>query len=350
MAKDIISIEKVLNSRCSSDLETVSEKLHWGTMTDQLPPQSVIDQVFECCKVPRFSNGDLIQWWKDGYLYTGFKLVEGSDMARLLNIESGMQQQAVYLACSAMGLGTCILNQGVNGTVYGEKIATGRHMLRVLSSNFEFRKFSEKAPGPQKPFVAGININVPLRDGNVECLPELPRLTTSNKMGRKVTEPDVSQLLWAAKGRTPHLIRLHKWKTMWGLTIPTWTGGQDYTSVYLVVADKLYRYVNWTKDFTLLGKLLGEKLKWTRGNPTHDIKLLRKINISDQINGFEKAIILSQNEKTCRALWEVGYMLENLFLQAKSLAISYDSKIFTSQETLQLAHKGVPGSVAALLI
>jgi hypothetical protein len=43
-------------------------------------------------------------------------------------------------------------------------------------------------------------------------------------------------------------------------------------------------------------------------------------------------------------------MLENMFLQAKSLGISYESKIFSEDEILQLSKMGVANAVAALLI
>jgi hypothetical protein len=261
-----------------------------------------------------------------------------------------MQQEAVYLACTAMGMGTCINNQGINGTEYGEKTATATHIIMEMASSYKSGKSTTSAPGPEKAFVVGKNLREPLRDGDTECLPELPLLTSYNKTDSTATKHDVSQLLWAAKGRTPHLIRLHVWKMMWGLTIPTWGGGQDYTSVYLAEKDNLFRYINWTKDFSPLNRLLREKLKLTRGNPTHDIKLLRKIDIDTQINGFDRAIVLCQNDKTCRALWEVGYMLENMFLQARSLGISYESKIFEDEEISHLASKGVPNSVAAMLL
>jgi hypothetical protein len=350
MAKDIASIEKVLNSRCSSDLDTGSKKRHWGTLINQFPPRFMIDRVLQCCKVPRFSDGKLVQWFSDGYLFTGFEQTNDPRLERILNIESGMQQEAVYLACTATGLGTCINNQGINGTVYGEKIATATYLIMDMVSPYKSGKFTTNAPGPEKAFIVGKNLREPLRDGNMECLSELPLLTLSNKTGSAAKKLDVSQLLWAAKGRTPHIIRLHAWKMMWGLTIPTWGGGQDYTSVYLVENNALFRYINWTKNFTLLNRFLREKLKWTRGNPTHETKFIRKININDQMSGCCTAIVLCQNEKTRRALWEVGYMLENMFLQARSLNIFYESKIFESKEILQLADQGIPNAVAALLL
>jgi hypothetical protein len=68
------------------------------------------------------------------------------------------------------------------------------------------------------------------------------------------------------------------------------------------------------------------------------------------MDGHEKAIFLCQNENTGRALWEVGYMLENMLLQTKSLSISYESKIFSANETSKLNALGLANAVAALLI
>ena len=113
---------------------------------------------------------------------------------------------------------------------------------------------------------------------------------------------------------------------------------------------KLYTYVNWTKEFSLLNRLFREKLGWTRGNPTHDIRFVRNLDIESQIDGHKKAILLCQNEHSGRALWEVGYMLENMFLQASSLCISYGSKVFSTNEVSRLSELGVANAVAAVLI
>jgi hypothetical protein len=137
---------------------------------------------------------------------------------------------------------------------------------------------------------------------------------------------------------------------MWGLTIPTMGGVQNYTSAYLIKDKKLYAYVNWTKEFSLLNRIFREKFKWTRGNPTHDIRFLRNVEIASQMNGHEEAIFLCQNEQTGRALWEVGYMLENMFLQARSLDVSYESKILSANEATSLAEMGVSNAVAAFFI
>jgi len=350
MVRDIVSIEKVLNSRCSSSFDIGPRKSHWGTFLNRRPPNNILIRILGCCNIPRFSEGKLLHWFNNEYLFLGFEKPNDLYTERLLHVESGMQQEAVYLACTAHGIGTCIHNQGINGTEYEEKIATARHLIMEISDPYESGKFTTKPPGPKKPFKTGKNLSQPLRDGETECLPQLEQLASLNKSGSPATEKDVSQLLWAAKGRTPHFIRLHAWNLMWGLTIPTWGGAQDITSVYLIKDKKLFRYINWTKKFSLLDRLFRQKFKWTRGNPTHDIQFIRNVNILTQLNEADTAIILCQNEKTSRALWEVGYMLENIFLQAKSLGIYYESKIFKTEEISQLTRLGVTNPVATIIL
>jgi hypothetical protein len=267
----------------------------------------------------------------------------------MLHIESGMQQEAVYLACTALGVGTCIQNLGINGTQRENKIATTRHLILEKTNNYETGKYTTAAPGPKKPLKHGKNLTDPQRDSSVECLPELKQLTLYKNTGPQTDETDISQLLWAAKGRTPHYIKSHPW----GLTIPTWGGGQDYTNVHLVRNNKLFRYLNWTTSFlNMYTRYIpyGRYLFWKVGYPTHDIKPLRNVNISDHLDGADVAIILSRNERSNRSLWEVGYMLENMLLQLKSLKISYASKIFNNDEMRRVAKAGVSEAVAAVLL
>jgi hypothetical protein len=348
MKKEIVSIEKVLNSRCSSSFSFEAKKSHWGTFINRCPPKKIIDRVIRCCDIPRISDGKLLYWFKNEYLFLGFEKPNEHYMEQVLHIESGMQHQAVYLACTAQGVGTCIYNQGINGTEYGKKIVTARYLIKEIADPYESGKFTTKPPCPDKSFMVGKNLSNPKRDSNIECLPHLEKLTFSNKSGSPATERDISQLLWAAKGRTPHQIRRHVWNTLWGLTIPTWGGGQAYTRVYLVKHGELFRYTNWTKDFSLLNRLFLNYAKWTRGNPTHDLHFVKNLKTSKLLEEADTAIILCRNEKTNRALWEIGYMLENMFLQSKSLDIFYESKLFTTDEIPKLNELGLTNAVAAI--
>ncbi len=177
MTRDIVSIEKVLNSRYSSGFDFGTKKSHWGTFIDRHPSKKIVNRIIRCCNIPRFSSGKLLHWFKDEYLLLGFEKPNDPYTERVLQIESGMQHEAVYLACAAQGVGTCIHNQGINGTEYGEKIATARHLIMEMADPYESGKFTTKAPGPEKPFRAGKNLTEPLRDGDVECLPQLEHLT-----------------------------------------------------------------------------------------------------------------------------------------------------------------------------
>jgi hypothetical protein len=349
MSKDTVSIEKVLNSRCSCGFENGLKKRHWGVFVNTTFPRSRADDLLLYCRIPQFSGGKLSQWFVDERLFVGFERTEDPNIGRVLNIESGMQQEAVYLACAAMGLGVCIFNQGINGTANDEKLVTASFVIREMTHPYKSRDFSVMAPGPRRRFVKGRNLSEPVRDGEMECLPEMQHLASYNHKGSQATDIDLSQLLWAAKGRTPHLIRLQVLKMMWGLTIPTWGGGQDYTSIHIVRGRQNFLYLNLTKGF-LPKRLVVEKIKWTQGNPTHDTKPLGAIDVSTHMDDFETAIVLSQNEDTNRALWEVGYTLENMFLQARSLGISFGSKVFKDTEIKQLANQGLPNAVAALLL
>jgi hypothetical protein len=348
MKRDTVSVEKVLNSRCSSDFGP--KKSQFGTFVNKRPPETVIDQIINCLNIPRFSMGKLLHWFEHEYLFLGFENPKNPSAERVLHVESGMQHEAVYLGCAAEAVGTCIHSLGIEGTSKGEKTATAKHRILEITDTYEGSKFTTRVPGPEKPFFPGKNLTPPSRDSEIECLTQLPKLSTSSRSGPSATERDLSQLLWAARGRTPHFIKIDRWKYMWGLTVPTWGGVQDYTSVYLLKSRKLYHYVNWTKEFSLMNRALREKLGWTRGNPTHDIRFARNVDADSQMDGHEKAIVLCQNEQTGRALWEIGYMLENMLLQATSLGLSHESKVFSVDEASKLNDIGVANAVAAVFM
>jgi hypothetical protein len=350
MTENIISVEKVLNSRCSGDTETGPSKVHWSTFNNQQPQKTVMNYIINCCNIPRFSNGKLLHWFKNGDLYLGFEKSKDAYTQRAIQIESGMQHEAVYLACAAQGVGTCIHDQGINGKEEDDKTVTARHVIMEISEPYESGKFTTKAPGPEKPFLLGKNLTPPLRDSNVECIPLLDKLTSHSKTGSQATEKQISQLLWAARGRTPHGVCPHKWKLMWGLTIPTAGGVQDITSVYLVKENKLFQYINWTKEFSLVNRAFRQKLGWTRGNPIHDLRFIKKLTLDRQFEGANAAIIFCRNEITGRSLWEVGYMLENTLLQAKSLDISFESRILNDEAISQLNKQDLPNAVATVLL
>ena len=350
--KESVSIEKVLSSRRSCDFDGDPKNNHWGIFVeDENPSRKIKEHILRCCrKTPQFSDGKLSLWFEDKYLFLGFEETNDPFKNRLLHIESGMQHEAVYLACTALGFGSCIHNLGINGTKYGNRIATARHLILGTIESYKEGKLTSATPGPRKPFKEGKNLPPPRRKGNTECLYALERLSLSHDLGDAADETDISQMLWAAKGRTPHYIKSHPW----GLTIPTWGGGQDYTTVYPVNENRLFRYVNWTTssytDWISGFVPRARRYWWKAGRPTHDIKFAGNVDISLKSGYIKDGIIIGRNEQTNRALWEIGYILENMFLQAKSLRISYKSMIFTRDETKELEKNGIFGAEAAVLL
>lgn len=142
MSGDVVSIEKALNSRCSSD--SGPKKSQFGTFTKKRPSEKTIDNMVNCLNIPRFSDGKLLHWFENDYLYLGFENRRDPHGERVLHLESGMQHEAVYLACAAEGVGTCVHNQGMNGTSY-EKRATARHLIMKITDPYERSKFTTEA-------------------------------------------------------------------------------------------------------------------------------------------------------------------------------------------------------------
>jgi len=348
MTEEITSIETVLNSRCSSGFEVGINKRHWGILTSKIPEATKINKILSLLQIPRFSEGKLQNWFEGERLFLGFQADNDTVVNRILNIESGMQQQALNLYCTAFKLGLGTINQGIDGTPYGEKIAATSYIIRETLPSYKRGFFTTSKPGQPRSFKSSKKLSAPVRESKQDFFTNMPSLTSSSNKGSQASEHDKSQLLWAAKGRTPHLIRLQVLKMMWGLTIPTWKGGQDYTRVHLITGKKNYLYTNLTKGI-IPKSIVPQQISWIQGRPTHDLEQTGEINIDNMLDGFNNAIILCNNENTNKSLWEIGYMLENLFLQAKSLQIIFKSKIFSQSEIQEIGNKGLSNPVAAVM-
>lgn len=88
-----------------------------------------------------------------------------------------MLQEAVYLACTALGLGSCIHNLGINGTEYENKIMTTKHLILEIHNSCGTQKFSTVSPGSERSFRKGKNLSEPKRDGDADCLKTMKQLT-----------------------------------------------------------------------------------------------------------------------------------------------------------------------------
>jgi hypothetical protein len=153
--------------------------------------------------------------------------------------------------------------------------------------------------------------------------------------GNIATQESISQLLWAARGRTPHLYK----SKPWGMTIPTWGGDQYISSVYLVSRNSLSKYINWNKN-----------------RPAHELLECHKINnnlFQELLRPFsanQGLIVLGRNENYARAFWEIGYQLLNLLLQAKALEIYYQAFLLNEAQKINIRAAGVADPVVVVSV
>jgi hypothetical protein len=331
-----VSVEKALNSRCTSDYDGDSSKFHWGKFDRwKKLTNAQMDEVISLARVPRFTKGILETRRENNVLTFINGKTEPGVPQNWAMVEIGMQQQAVCLVCAALGVGMVFSNLGKDGKWVSEtEYAAIRMKLGAMEPSYEGAYWTSFPPAAKNPWQRG-NLEDPVRDGHNPLISILANLKTEDKSSVRATEQSISQLLWAGRGRTPHL---HNSKP-WGMTIPTWAGEQNISSVYLVSENELFKYANWsdnrpTHSLLQLNTLEAEELK----------KLLERFSAKQAL------IVLGKNESFARALWEVGYQLLNILVQASSLDISYSAFLLNESERANLAKIGIVDPVAAVAI
>jgi hypothetical protein len=331
-----VSVELALNSRCSSDYDGNPRKFHWGIFdrTKKLSEEQ-IGEIVGLAKVPRFSDGK-IGVRSDHNLLTF--LIDHHAVGvrkRQMMVESGMQQQAVGLICSALGVGMVVNSLGKDGARYSEdEFATVRIKLDALKPTYDGSYWSKMAPAGRSPWLGG-NLPDPMRDGKKPLIATLADLRTKHEGSEKLTQEFMGQLLWAARGRTPHLYKSRPW----GLTIPTWRGEQNISSVYVITDGKLAKYLNWS-----------------RHRPTHSLVEMAEIDrdlwhrLKEAYPTSERGIVIGRNESFGRSLWEVGYQLLNILVQARALDIHYEAAILDENQRRVLGDIGIADPIAIILL
>lgn len=72
---ELVSIEKVLNSRCSCDFDGNPRKRSLGVfIKDKHPSRKTMQRILRCCRVPQFSDKKHTLWFEDEYLFLGLAL------------------------------------------------------------------------------------------------------------------------------------------------------------------------------------------------------------------------------------------------------------------------------------
>lgn len=330
------SVETALNSRCTSDYDGNPEKFHWG-MFDKAKKLSdeQTEKIIALAKIPRFTDQKVeIQRERNMLTFAVDNHVSGI-LRDWMMVESGMQQQAVGMVCAALGVGMVFRNLGKDGTpISGTEYASINIRLDPMKPTYNGSFWSTLPPAGTNPWVKG-SLPDPARYGDKPLTSTLANLKIENKGSLAATDESISQLLWAARGRTPHLYK----SKPWGMTIPTWTGKQHISSVYFISNNKLSKYINWSNN-----------------RPTHTLSESNKIDdqlfdkLVSSFSSHHRFIILGKNEDFARALWEVGYQLLNLLLQAHALGIPYQATLLDETKKTIVERMGVREPVAMVAI
>jgi len=250
-------------------------------------------------------------------------------------VECGMQHQAVGLVCTALGAGYAF-NDYLNGgkAISEDRFAAIQIKLDAVKPSYDGAYWSKAAPSKTKPWKSG-TLSDPVRKGGKPLLATLAGLKTRNDTGRRITGHDLSQLLWAARGRTPH----YRISQPWGMTIPTYHGQDGKSEVSVISDGNLAKYVNWKN-----------------GQPTHSLETTGKIAseaaklLASQYKNSNCFIVLSRNEIKDLVYWEIGYQLLNLMLQADSLGVGYSACLLDESQKRPFLASGIKDPVAVVTL
>ena len=332
-----VSVEKALNSRCTSDYTGNQQYHHWGMFdnTKRLTKEQMNQIVALAGQIPRFTEERVEIIAKDNIISFVMEDVPPGIQRDWMMVESGMQQQAVGLVCAALGVGMVFRNLGMDGKALDNNLfGTVREELNGMKPSYEGSYWHSGEPSGRKPWIKG-NLPDPSRDGRMPLISALKILNIDNKGGQKATSEHVGQLLWAARGRTPHLYK----SKPWGMTIPFWSDRVETSCAYLIQQQTLYKYENWGQ-----------------GRPTHSITPMGGTNqealhrLQRIFPQKEKFIILSRNDRHARAYWEIGYQLINILVQAYALDIEYRTLLCDNERQKVLKDLQVNDSIAVMAI
>lgn len=331
-----ISVETALNSRCTSDFDGDQGNFHWGLFdeTKKLSEEQ-IKEILNLINIPRFTKERVeIRLAKNTFNF----VIDGQKIGLIrehMMIESGMQQQALCLICSALGIGMVFENSTKDGRLIS---ATDHENIKIkvvaMKPSYNGSYWSSIPPKGYKSWKSD-NLPEPNRSGAKSLLSLLGNLNIKKEEGNRATLQSVSQLLWAAKGRTPHLYK----SKPWGMTIPTWGGEQNITGLYLILDGELSKYINW---------------RWNGW--AHSLGKIGKIDgkIKEEIFSYFKPfnclIIISKNENFSRALWEAGFQLLNLVLQASSLNLKFFAHLFDYAQRETIKRCGILEPICGLFV
>ena len=331
-----VSVETALNSRCSSDSDGNPFKFHWG-MFERAKKLSdkQINKVISFAAIPRFTEFALEVKLASNILTFSVDNKVAGIYRDWVMVESGMQQQAIGLICAALGISNVLQSLGDDGRRLSEtEWGIIRMKLSAMKPSYSGSFWTTAVPSGARPWKRG-NLPDPSREGKKPLIAALKAIKTLKRTGREATDESVSQLLWAARGRTPHFYKSQPW----GMTIPTSQGMQNISSVYLLSNYSLYKYVNWHKN-----------------KPTHSLETLGEINVhlrsklAGLFQNFHTLVVLARNEDFATALCGVGYQLLNMLVQADALNLDCEAILLNEEQRRAFQETSIHRPVAALLL
>ena len=330
------SVETALNSRCTSDYDGNPKMFHWGMFdpANRLSDEQ-IQRITNLIKIPRFTDWKMQPQIKGNTLLFAIDNRSADIQRHWLMVENGMQQQAAALVCAALGVGMVFSSLGNNRVAVAEnEDATIKIKLDPMKPSYEGSYWSDHPPLGRKSWLNG-NLPNPVRNGKQPLLETLDSLGTHHSGRNSLSEQSLSQLLWAARGRTPHYYKSEPW----GMTIPTSQGEQNNTGIYVMTNSRIRQYVNWSSGMATHSlKETGEVSRASRDSITH------------LFPNKKYFIVITRNEDIDKAYWETGYQLLNILLQAKSLDISYRALLLNEEQIKTFQMTGVENPVAAVML
>ena len=329
-----ISVNTALNSRCTSDYDDNPTLNHWGMADGGARLSEEQLQLFD--KTMQFysffedrtgveRNDNILLFYID-------PKSTGAERDFLM-IESGSMMQNASLIAAAMGIGIIYRSHGENGALTSNgKWGMISCCLDPMKPSYTGSFWSNAAPSGERPWLTG-NLPDPDRKGNLPLTKAISNIAQQIKGKKTADKRQLGQLFWAARGMTPHLY-LSK---AWGMTIPVAHGVQNRSDVLLAtVSGGLNHYVNRSG-----------------GRPTHTLTpmheagsgLIERLALKfPKRNAF---LLLRSKESTGCALLEIGFMLQNILLEAADLDISVDYLI-DIKEIPASCENGILRSVVAL--
>jgi len=153
---ETISVEMALNSRCTSDYDGNPKKFHWGMFdrTKKLSDEQ-IRKIIHLAKIPRFTPRK-VEIQSEHNMLTFVIDNHASGLLRdWMMVESGIQQQAIGLACAALGVGMVFRSLGDNGTTISDTdYATIKIKLDAMKPTYEGSYWSSFPPTGRKSWLS----------------------------------------------------------------------------------------------------------------------------------------------------------------------------------------------------